>query len=153
MLSLELKELTADTAELAFDYSITGFDTVEIDRILGDDASLDRPDPADAPPWPAAGFDMPVTNAGDLWVCGTSLYCGGALETPPSSFFALLYPPYLLFSQNLNESGSMACDCQNHHAHKFCVGRRCAETSMAAGRASFCQQIGTARTWLRRPKQ
>ena len=31
MLSLELKELTADTAELAFDYSITGFDTVEIE--------------------------------------------------------------------------------------------------------------------------
>ena len=88
MLSLELKELTADTAELAFDYSITGFDTVEIDRILGDDASLDRPDPADAPPWPAAA-DMPVTNAGDLWVCGNHhLYCGGPLES--ASYRALL---------------------------------------------------------------
>ena len=106
MLSLELKELTADTAELAFDYSITGFDTVEIDRILGDDASLDRPDPADAPPWPAAA-DMPVTNAGDLWVCGNHhLYCGGALES--ASYRALLggVAAHMVFTDPLHRCAS-----------------------------------------------
>jgi hypothetical protein len=47
MLRLELKELTIDTGELSFDYSLTGFDTVGIDEILGDDAAVARPDPAD----------------------------------------------------------------------------------------------------------
>ena len=52
MLSLELKELTADTAELTFDYTITGFDTAEIDQMLGGDPSLGKPDPADEVPCP-----------------------------------------------------------------------------------------------------
>ena len=40
MLSLELKELTTDIGELTFDYTITGFDTAEIDQLLGGDPSL-----------------------------------------------------------------------------------------------------------------
>ena len=85
---LELANLTADTAELTFDYSITGFDTTEIDQILGGDASLGKPDPADEVPT-AAASEAPVTNTGDLWVCGNHhLYCGNALEA--ASYRALL---------------------------------------------------------------
>ncbi len=47
MLSFELRELTTDTGELTFDYTITGFDTAEIDQPLGGDPSLGKPDPAD----------------------------------------------------------------------------------------------------------
>ena len=53
MLSLELKELTTDIGELTFDYTITGFDTAEIDQLLGGDPSLGKPDPADEIPAPA----------------------------------------------------------------------------------------------------
>jgi hypothetical protein len=66
MLSLELKELTADTGELTFDYTITGFDTAEIDQMLG--GELGKPDPADEVPAPA-DTGASVVKPGDLWVC------------------------------------------------------------------------------------
>jgi len=88
MLSLELKELTADTGELTFDYTITGFDTPEIDQLLGGDPSLGKPDPADEVPAPA-DTGASVIRPGDLWVCGPHrLYCGNALD--PASYRVLL---------------------------------------------------------------
>jgi hypothetical protein len=88
ILRLELKELTVDTADLTIDYSITGFDTVEIDQILGDDGSVARPDPADQM-LPLVEPEVVVTEVGDLWVCGDHrLYCDSALEA--SSYRAVL---------------------------------------------------------------
>ena len=88
MLRLELKELTVDTGELTFDYAITGFDTVEIDQILGEEASAARPDPAEQIP-PLGDFEAAVTERGDLWVCGDHrLYCGDTFEA--SSYRAVL---------------------------------------------------------------
>jgi DNA methylase/ParB-like nuclease domain len=88
MLRSELKELTIDTPDLTFDYSITGFDTVEIDEILGDDGPVARPDPADQMS-PLVEPEAVVTEVGDLWVCGGHrVYCGGALEA--SSYRAVL---------------------------------------------------------------
>ena len=88
MLSLELKELTTDIGELTFDYTITGFDTAEIDQLLGGDPSLSKPDPADEVPAPA-DTGASVTKPGDLWVCGQHrLYCGDALD--PASYRVLL---------------------------------------------------------------
>jgi hypothetical protein len=87
MLRLELKELTADTPELKFDYTITGFDTREIDHILADEPSVARPDPADQAL--AADTEAAVTQSGDLWVCGDHrLYCGSGLDG--SSYRTLL---------------------------------------------------------------
>jgi DNA modification methylase len=87
ILGAELKELITEP-ELTFDYSITGFDTVEIDQLLGRNASPDKPDPADdMPAFPADG--APVTNLGDIWICGDHcLHCGNALDA--SSYRALL---------------------------------------------------------------
>jgi len=77
---LELKELTIDTGELSFDPAIIGFDTVELDEILGDDAAVARPDPADQMP-PLVEPEAVVTEVGDLLVCGDHrVYCGSALE-------------------------------------------------------------------------
>jgi hypothetical protein len=88
LLRSELKELTIDTPDLTFDYSITGFDTVEIDEILGDDRSETRPDPADEMS-PLVEPEAVVTEQGDLWVCGDHhVYCGGVLEA--SSYRAVL---------------------------------------------------------------
>jgi len=80
ILRLELKELTAEAGELTFDYAITGFDTFEIDQILDGDGSSDKPDPADEVTAPVAD-EVPVTEMGDLWMCGDHrLYCGSGLE-------------------------------------------------------------------------
>jgi hypothetical protein len=89
MLRLELKELTIDTGELSFDRAIIGFDTVEIDQILDDDASVARPDPADQMP-PLVEPEAVVTEVGDLWVCDDHrLCCGSVLDS--SSYRALLH--------------------------------------------------------------
>jgi hypothetical protein len=106
MLRLELKELTADLPDLVFDYSITGFDTGEIDQIVGGETSSSRPDPADEVQ-AVRDDEVGVTQPGDLWICGAHrLYCGGGLEA--SSYRALLAgaPADLVFADPLqNVSG------------------------------------------------
>lgn len=88
MLRSELKELTADVPELEFDYSITGFDTGEIDQILAGESPPSRPDPADDVPR-VPDDEVAVTQAGDLWICGDHrLSCGDALDA--FSYAALL---------------------------------------------------------------
>jgi DNA modification methylase len=88
LLSLELKELTADIGELNFDISLIGFETCESDQILGGKVSFAKHDPADRVSLPAVG-EVAVTEPSDLWVCGDhSLFCGSALEA--ASYLALL---------------------------------------------------------------
>ena len=66
LLALELKELN----EADFDLSLTGFDTKELDDLLADPADDDADD---APPLPA----NPVSQPGDLWLCGPHrVLCG-----------------------------------------------------------------------------
>ena len=87
-MSLELKDLTADIGELIFDFTLTDFDTAEIEQLPGGDPSLGKPDPADEIPSPA-DTGASVTKPGDLWVCGQHrLYCGDALD--PASYRVLL---------------------------------------------------------------
>jgi DNA methylase/ParB-like nuclease domain len=88
MLRLELKELTADVPKLEFDYTITGFETGEIDQILVGELSPSRPDPIDNLPR-VPDDEVAVTQAGDLWICADHrLFCGDALDA--FSFAALL---------------------------------------------------------------
>jgi hypothetical protein len=106
MLRLELNELTADVPELVFDYSITGFDTGEIDQFLVGEPPPSRADPADQVP-AVQDDEVAVTQAGDLWICDDHrLYCGDGLES--SSYRALLAvaPVDLVFTDPLqNFSG------------------------------------------------
>lgn len=89
ILSEELSFLFDDaTIDLDFDPQIMGFETVEVDQIIGDDAEVERTDPAD-------DFDLPdpqtppVTSAGDIWNCGDHrLLCGDA--TKVESYAALM---------------------------------------------------------------
>lgn len=77
LLGIELAEINA--LELDFDIEITGFDTVEIDR-LQHDLTAPAPDPADDVPAVDA-VSEPVTRAGDLWHLGRHrVICGSALE-------------------------------------------------------------------------
>jgi hypothetical protein len=88
MLRSELKELTIDVPDLAFDYSITGFDTGEIDQILAGEPAPSRPDPVDHVPV-VQDDQVAVTQPGDSWICGDHrLSCGDALDA--FSFAALL---------------------------------------------------------------
>jgi hypothetical protein len=88
MLRLELKDLIVDAGDLSFECAITGFDTDEIDRILDENASVARPDPAQQIP-PLVDREAVVTELGDLWVCDDHrLYCGGAFDA--SSYRAVL---------------------------------------------------------------
>ncbi len=74
-LRFEFEELQG--LELDFGLEITGFETAEIDLIIGG-AGTDQAGPADAPVEPAA---QAVSRAGDLWVTGEHrLLCGNALE-------------------------------------------------------------------------
>ena len=68
LLAVELEELQA----LDFDLGLTGFEWKEIDDLL----SPEEDDQADAaPPLP----EVPVSRAGDLWVCGPHrVLCGDA---------------------------------------------------------------------------
>jgi DNA methylase len=59
LLALELQELNAAD----FDLSLTGFDPKEIDDLLLDEADDDRANAT--PPVP----EIPVSRAGDLWLC------------------------------------------------------------------------------------
>lgn len=86
LLGLELRYLSE--LDLNFDVTITGFDTPEIDVLIGE-LSLDGEgvDPADTVPEPAAG--PAVTRSGDIWRIGPHrLICGDA--TNAETYAALL---------------------------------------------------------------
>src|SRR3984893_1844402 len=78
ILAEEFEFLTDPETDLGFDPRITGFETVELDQLLGDQADDDRADPADEitpvnPETPA------VTCPGDAWDCDShKLLCGDA---------------------------------------------------------------------------
>jgi DNA modification methylase len=85
VLGEELKFLSE--IEVAFDISITGFDTVDIDRLIdGLNGAID-PRADEIPPVQAAGPS--VCRLGDLWGLGRHrLLCGDALD--PASYAYLL---------------------------------------------------------------
>jgi len=82
MLGLELAELKG----LDFDLSLTGFDSIELDRYLADiDAQPGLTDEDDAPEPP----EIPVSRPGDLWLLGRHrVLCGDA--TKPADVERLL---------------------------------------------------------------
>lgn len=67
-------------AESGFDLSLTGFDEVDLSRLLGEDLSTPNggeTDPDDIPSPPVT----PVTRRGDLWILGRHrLLCGDATQ-------------------------------------------------------------------------
>ncbi len=66
-----LKDELAALAGLDFDMALTGFDERELDKLLMDDAELERAE--ETPPVPA----NPVTIEGDVWVMGKHrIVCG-----------------------------------------------------------------------------
>jgi len=82
VLAIELEYI--HTLDINFDLTVTGFETPEIDLIIGD-AALVEPEP----PVPALTDDPPVSRLGDLWILDRHrLYCGDACE--PGSYAALL---------------------------------------------------------------
>ncbi len=78
LLALEFRELA--TLELDFDLEVIGFETPEIDLMIGAATKGDEPDPADEVA--AIALDTPtVSRPGDLWAIGPHrLLCGDALE-------------------------------------------------------------------------
>jgi len=87
LLGPELEELQA----LDFDLELTGFDPHEIDDFLADP---DLDDWANvAPPVP----DHPVSNLGDLWLCGKHrVLCGDATSSEDVARLCGKAPPFLL---------------------------------------------------------
>jgi DNA modification methylase len=85
ILGLELQGLAE--LNLDFDLNITGFETAEIDILIGELEAADDDDPADEAPAPAEG--PAVTRPGDIWTIGKHrLICGDA--TDPETFARLL---------------------------------------------------------------
>jgi DNA modification methylase len=83
LLTLELGEL-ADL-DLGFELDLTGFDTVDLDRLLAGNTSQDEAE-EDTAPEPEAHA---VSRPGDLWILGNHrLLCGDALL--PASYEQLL---------------------------------------------------------------
>ena len=84
LLALELQELSV---ELNFDVTVTGFETAEIDILIGE-LNQDSTDEADNVP--EIDRSKPaISRPGDLWRIGDhALYCGDALER--ASYGALL---------------------------------------------------------------
>ena len=78
ILSEELSFLFDPETELTFNPRVIGFETVELDQILGDEHDNNRADAADeiAP----LNSQVPaVTKPGDVWICGQHrLVCGDA---------------------------------------------------------------------------
>jgi DNA modification methylase len=73
MLSLELGEL----GSLGFDLDLTGFSADEMRSLILTELVENGNDPDDAPALPG----VPVTVAGDIWVCGAHrVMCGSSLE-------------------------------------------------------------------------
>ncbi len=97
-----LSELLDPGLDLSFDVGITGFETVEIDRLLSGESDPQKPDPADEAP-PLATDRPSITRAGDVWACGKHrLVCGDALEAatytdllgPERAQMVFTDPPY-----------------------------------------------------------
>lgn len=95
LLAAELEELS--TLELDFDLELTGFDTVDLDRLLvpepaprlreGDSQGLST-DPDDDIPAP---LTTPVTRLGDIWQCGDHrVVCGDSVEQDGAIYARLL---------------------------------------------------------------
>jgi ParB-like chromosome segregation protein Spo0J len=84
LLALELQELSV---ELNFDVTVTGFETAEIDLLIGE-LNQDGPDEADDVP--EIDRSKPaISRPGDLWRIGNhNLFCGDALDK--ASYQALL---------------------------------------------------------------
>jgi ParB-like chromosome segregation protein Spo0J len=75
LLAVELDALAPLLAETGLDISLTGFEPVEIDGLMGDLID-DESDPADEPP-PLA--KDPISRPGDSWLLGSHrLLCGDA---------------------------------------------------------------------------
>ncbi len=73
--------------DLDFDVTISGFETPEIDILIGELDEVEEEDPADEVPELADG--PPVTRLGDLWLIGKHrLICGDA--TDPDAYVRLL---------------------------------------------------------------
>jgi hypothetical protein len=85
ILSQELSFLFDPDTELTFDPRVIGFETVELDQILGDEPDDDRADAADEIV-PLDSQEPAVTKAGDLWNCDQHrLVCGDATNKDPYS--------------------------------------------------------------------
>jgi DNA modification methylase len=84
LLALDLEDLSVD---LNFDVTVTGFETAEIDLLIGE---LNRNEPDDADIVPEVDRSVPaVSRPGDLWRIGDhALLCGDALKA--SSYVKLL---------------------------------------------------------------
>lgn len=80
-------ELQALTLELNFDVTVTGFETAEIDILIGE---ISTEAPAKADETPATDRSRPaLSQLGDVWIVGEHrLYCGDATEK--DSYGALL---------------------------------------------------------------
>lgn len=77
ILAIELQGL--DALDIDFDITITGFDTPEIDVLIGELDADEEDDPADEVP--AVGDGPPVTRPGDIWCIGKHrLICGDATD-------------------------------------------------------------------------
>lgn len=76
ILAIELQHLT--TADLSFDVEITGFETAEIDLLIGDEATEESEREAAVPTDP---LEKAVTRPGDVWLLGDHrLCCGNSLD-------------------------------------------------------------------------
>jgi 16S rRNA G966 N2-methylase RsmD len=133
LLALELQGLAE--LELDFDLEVIGFETTEIDLLIGEAAKGDEPDPADE--ILAIDREAPaVSRPGDLWAIGPHrLLCGDALDE--SAYARLLGgrtartvfvdPPY-----NVPIEGHVSGLGHHHHG----------EFAMASGEMSEAEFVG-----------
>ena len=85
ILAIELQGLAE--LDLDFDLTITGFETPEIDILIGELDAAEEDDPADEVPEVSDG--PPVTRLGDIWCIGKHrLICGDSLD--PNTYAQLL---------------------------------------------------------------
>lgn len=85
VLSQELSFLFDPDTELTFDPRVIGFETVELDQILGNEHEDNRADPADEIV-PLNSQEPAVTKPGDVWICDQHrLVCGDATNKDPYS--------------------------------------------------------------------
>jgi len=138
LLAIELQGLAE--IELDFDLEVTGFETAEIDLLIGDAAKHDDADPADT--IEAIDPNRPVvTRPGDLWAIGPHrLLCGDALDGAAYARLLGNQPAQLVFVDppyNVPIEGHVSGLGRNRHA----------EFAMASGEmseAEFTRFLTTA---------